>query len=115
MTEPLLSGWGDRKQRRGDVILVISEAKASRLREKATMGQFLRYCALSTHQDFRLSAHDVTRLYPSETERHRSVKNQAKALLLVNRRGGRYEIRWGVACRILTGRADQQVSCGTNL
>ena len=79
------------------------------------MGRFLRYCALSMHQDFKLSAHDVARLCPSETERHRVVKNQAKTLLLVNRRGGRYEIRWGVACRILTGRADQQVSCGTNL
>jgi len=79
------------------------------------MGRFLRYCALSMHQDFKLSAHDVTRLCPSETERHRAVKNQAKALLLGNRRCGRYEIRWRVACRILTGRADQQVSCGTNL
>jgi hypothetical protein len=78
------------------------------------MGWFLRYCALSAHQDFKLSAHDVTRLCPSETEPHRAVKSQAKTLLLVKRCCGRHEIRWRLACRTLTGRAEQQVSCGTN-
>jgi hypothetical protein len=79
------------------------------------MGRFLQYWALLTHQDFRLGGHDVACLRSSETEHHRAVKNQAKTLLLVNRRYGRHEIQWRFASRTLTGRADQKVSCCANL
>ena len=79
------------------------------------MGWFLPYWALLTHQDFKLGDHDVARLRSWKTERHRAVKDQAKTLLLVNRRCGRHEIQWRFACRTLTGRADQKVSWGTNL
>jgi hypothetical protein len=78
------------------------------------MGWFLQYWALLTHQDFRLDGYDVARLRSSETEHHRAVENQAKTLLLVNRRCGRHEIEWRF-CRTLTRRADQKVSCCTNL
>ena len=77
------------------------------------MGRFLQYWALLTHQDFRLGGHDVA--CSSQAERHRAVKNQAKTLLLVNRRCGRHEIQWRFASRTLTGRADQKVSCCANL
>jgi hypothetical protein len=79
------------------------------------MGWFLQYWALLTHQDFRLGDHDVACLRSSKTGHHRAVKTQAKTLLLVDRCSGRHEIEWRFARRTSTGRADQKVSCCTNL
>jgi hypothetical protein len=79
------------------------------------MGWFLQCWVLLAHQDLKLGGHNVARPRSSASERHRAVKSQAKKLVLVNRRCGRHEAQWRFASRTLTGRADQKVSCSTNL
>ena len=79
------------------------------------MGWFLQYWVLLAYQDLKLGGHDVACLRSSVSEHHRAVRNQAKKLLLINRRCGRHEAQWRFAGRTLTGRVDQKVSCSANL
>jgi hypothetical protein len=79
------------------------------------MGWFLRYWALLVAQHGKANSHDAARVRPSETDHQRAVKNQVRKLPLVNRRCGRNEIGRRFASRASTGRANHQVSCGTNV
>jgi hypothetical protein len=75
----------------------------------------LRYWALLVAQHGKANGHHAARVRPADTDHQRAVKNQVKKLLLGNRRCGRPEMGRRLAQRASTGRANHQVSCGTNV